>query len=176
LLRHDRPFNNCHLSDFTVVCYVDVYATLSLRHKTPYALLSHRNAHLPSVLTSITHASSGKQRQQQRQQQQQYCYIASLHFTSYHATSTSSITSHHSGTTRMSSQQQPSTTSTRSTRFMRGASHVNDPEGKLWAPARWIVQLIQYMIALVMLTLAEGFKAVFTGQKPSGRRRGGKRQ
>jgi hypothetical protein len=52
-LRHDRPFDNCHLSDFTVVCYVDVYATLSLRHKTCYALLSHRNAHLPSVLTSI---------------------------------------------------------------------------------------------------------------------------
>ncbi|KAM0697498.1 hypothetical protein Q7P36_002352 [Cladosporium allicinum] len=74
----------------------------------------------------------------------------------------------------MSSSQQPSTTSTRSTRFMRGASHVNDPEGKLWAPARWIVQLIQYMIALVVLTLAEGFKAVFSGQKPSGRRRGGK--
>jgi hypothetical protein len=74
----------------------------------------------------------------------------------------------------MTSSQQPSTTSTRSTRFMQGASHVNDPEGKLWWPARWIVQLIQYLIALVMLTLAEGFRSVFSGEKPSGRRRGGK--
>jgi hypothetical protein len=60
--------------------------------------------------------------------------------------------------------------STTSSRFMRGAGQVNDPEGKLWAPARWVVQLIQYMIALVMLTLAEGFKAVFTGKKPQHRR------
>jgi len=74
------------------------------------------------------------------------------------------------------SDAQQSTTSTRSTRFMRGAGHVNDPEGKLWAPARWVVQLIQYLIALIMLTLAEGFKAVFSGKKPQGRRRGGKTQ
>lgn len=61
--------------------------------------------------------------------------------------------------------------STRSTRFMRGAGEVNDPEGKLWAPARWVVQMIQYLIALIMLTVAEGFKAVFSGQKPPQRRK-----
>jgi hypothetical protein len=101
------------------------------------------------------------------------------------ATTRSSITPHQTNTQnrkqhrnrkpkKMTSSQQPSTTSTRSTRFMQGASHVNDPEGKLWWPARWIVQLIQYLIALVMLTLAEGFRSVFSGEKPSGRRRGGK--
>lgn len=59
---------------------------------------------------------------------------------------------------------------------MRGATQVNDPEHKLWAPARWVVQLIQYLIAVIMLTLGEGFKAIFTGEKPSGKRRGGKTQ
>lgn len=56
------------------------------------------------------------------------------------------------------------------TRFMRGAGQVNDPEGKLWAPARWVVQMIQYLIALIMVTLAEGFKAVVSGKKSRSRR------
>jgi hypothetical protein len=54
---------------------------------------------------------------------------------------------------------------------MRSAGQVNDPEDKLWAPARWVVQMIQYLIALIMLTLAEGFKAVVSGGKPQQRRR-----
>jgi len=58
-----------------------------------------------------------------------------------------------------------------SARFMRNAGTVNDPEHKLWAPARWVVQMIQYLIALIMLTLAEGFKAVVSGKKPQQRRR-----
>lgn len=53
---------------------------------------------------------------------------------------------------------------TRTTRFMRGAGHVNDPEGKLWAPARWVVALIQYLIALIMVTMGEGIKAIFSGK------------
>lgn len=61
--------------------------------------------------------------------------------------------------------------SARSTRFMRGAGQVNDPEGKLWAPARWVVQLVQYLIAIIMLTIGEGFKAIFSGQSPQHRRR-----
>lgn len=56
---------------------------------------------------------------------------------------------------------------------MRGAGQVNDPEGKLWAPARWVVQMVQYLIALVMLTVAEGFKAVFSRQNSQGRHRKG---
>ncbi|KAF2216024.1 hypothetical protein CERZMDRAFT_90048 [Cercospora zeae-maydis SCOH1-5] len=36
--------------------------------------------------------------------------------------------------------------------FMRGAGIVNDPEKKLWAPARWVAQLVQYLIALVMIS------------------------
>jgi len=46
---------------------------------------------------------------------------------------------------------------------MRGAGQVNDPEGKLWAPARWVVAMIQYLIALIMVTMGEGIKAIFTG-------------
>ena len=61
--------------------------------------------------------------------------------------------------------------STTSTRFMRNAGTVNDPEHKLWAPARWVVQMIQYLVALIILTLAEGFKAVVSGKKPQQRRR-----
>lgn len=59
---------------------------------------------------------------------------------------------------------------TTSTRFMRNAGTVNDPENKLWAPARWVVQMIQYLVALIILTLAEGFKAVVSGKKPQQRR------
>lgn len=61
--------------------------------------------------------------------------------------------------------------SSTSTRFMRGAGTVNDPEGKLWGPARWVVQMVQYLVALIMLTLAEGFKAVVSGKKLESRRK-----
>lgn len=67
------------------------------------------------------------------------------------------------------SQQDSST----STRFMRGAGQVNDPEHKLWGPARWVVQMVQYLVALVVLTIAEGFKAVVSGKSPQHRRKRG---
>ena len=69
----------------------------------------------------------------------------------------------------MSTSQQPSSHS-RTDRFMRGAGIVDDT--KLWGPAKWVVQLIQYMIAIVMVTMAEGVKAIFTGEKPQRRRDG----
>nr|POF01173.1 hypothetical protein CFP56_21121 [Quercus suber] len=57
-----------------------------------------------------------------------------------------------------------------SSRFMRNAGEVNDK--RLWGPAKWIVQLIQYLVALVMVTMAEGLKAIFTGEKRRSRRGG----
>jgi len=68
----------------------------------------------------------------------------------------------------MSTTQSPS--QSRTDRFMRGAGNVEDT--KLWGPAKWVVQLIQYMIAIVMVTMAEGVKAIFTGEKPQRRRDG----
>ncbi|TKA30754.1 hypothetical protein B0A50_02474 [Salinomyces thailandicus] len=53
--------------------------------------------------------------------------------------------------------------------FMRGAGDVQD--SNLWGPAKWVVQLIQYMIAIIMVTIGEGFKSIITGKKPEGRRR-----
>ena len=57
-------------------------------------------------------------------------------------------------------------------RFIRGAGEVReDPEQRLWAPARWVVQLIQYMIAIIMVTIAESLRAIFSGKSPSKRRK-----
>lgn len=53
---------------------------------------------------------------------------------------------------------------TRTSRFLTGAGEVQDK--RLWGPAKWIVQLIQYLIAIIMVTIGEGFKAIFTGEKP----------
>lgn len=53
---------------------------------------------------------------------------------------------------------------------MRGAGQVGDK--RLWGPAKWVVQLVQYLIAIVMVTMAEGVKAIFTGEKRK-KRRGG---
>ncbi|USW53740.1 hypothetical protein Slin15195_G070590 [Septoria linicola] len=69
----------------------------------------------------------------------------------------------------MSSNQLPSKQS-RASEFMRNAGTVNDPEHKLWGPARWVVQMIQYLIALIMITVAEGFKSIVSGEGPKKRR------
>ena len=56
-------------------------------------------------------------------------------------------------------------------RFIRGAGDVReDPDQKLWAPARWVVQMIQYLIAIIMVTIGEGFKSIFSGKSSRSRR------
>ncbi|EME46547.1 hypothetical protein DOTSEDRAFT_22597 [Dothistroma septosporum NZE10] len=67
----------------------------------------------------------------------------------------------------MADAQRPQ--ASRSSAFIRGASNV-DPENKMWWPARWIAQMVQYLVAIVVLTIAEGFKAIVSGEKPKGRR------
>lgn len=62
--------------------------------------------------------------------------------------------------------QQPTT----GERFMRGAGEVNDPENKLWGPARWVVQMVQYLVAIIILTIGKGIEAIFKGEKPSKRK------
>lgn len=55
---------------------------------------------------------------------------------------------------------------------MRAAGEVKeDPDQRLWGPARWIVQLIQYMVAIIMITIGEGMKAIFTGESPKKKKR-----
>jgi len=54
-------------------------------------------------------------------------------------------------------QQQHSKTSA----FIRGAGHVEDKN--LWGPAKWVVSMIQTMIALIIITMAEGISKIFTG-------------
>ncbi|KJX96905.1 hypothetical protein TI39_contig595g00002 [Zymoseptoria brevis] len=56
-------------------------------------------------------------------------------------------------------------------KFMRDAGKVYDPDHKLWAPAKWIVGIFQYLVAIVLVTIAEGFKSIVSGKKPQGRRR-----
>ncbi|KAK4627051.1 hypothetical protein CLAFUW4_04742 [Fulvia fulva] len=68
----------------------------------------------------------------------------------------------------MADSQQPSRDS-RSGAFIRGAGNV-DPENKMWWPARWVAQMVQYLVAIVVITIAEGFKAIVSGEKPKGRR------
>lgn len=59
-----------------------------------------------------------------------------------------------------------------SQRFIRSAGQVrDDPSQRLWGPARWVVQLIQYMIAIIMVTIGEGIKSIFTGESPKKRSR-----
>lgn len=39
----------------------------------------------------------------------------------------------------------------RTERFIRSAGEVReDPAQRLWAPARWVVQMIQYLVAIIM--------------------------
>lgn len=52
----------------------------------------------------------------------------------------------------MSDTQQASS-DTLSSRFIRGAGEVkDDPEHRLWGPAKWVVQLVQYMIAIIVVS------------------------
>ena len=68
-------------------------------------------------------------------------------------------------------QTQSTASSSKTERFIRGAGEVReDPEQRLWWPARVVVQMIQYLIAIIMVTIGEGMKAVFTG-KTSHRKR-----
>lgn len=87
----------------------------------------------------------------------------------------------------MADTQQPSRQS-KTADFMRGAGTVNDPENKLWGPARWVVQLVQYLIAIIMISgflatfcavrrgtdrlaaIAEGFKSIVSGGSSRRRR------
>ncbi|PPJ52386.1 hypothetical protein CBER1_09791 [Cercospora berteroae] len=69
----------------------------------------------------------------------------------------------------MADSQQPSRQS-KAADFMRGAGTVNDPDKKLWGPARWVVQLVQYLIAIIMITIAEGFKSIVSGGSSRRRR------
>ena len=63
--------------------------------------------------------------------------------------------------------QQPSKTE----RFIRGAGEVReDPDNRMWAPARWVVEMIQYLIAIIMVTIGESIKAIWSGEAPKKRR------
>ncbi|KAI6842129.1 hypothetical protein KC332_g4358 [Hortaea werneckii] len=64
---------------------------------------------------------------------------------------------------------QAPTQQSKADKFMRGAGEVRDTN--LWGPAKWVVQLVQYMVAIIMITIGEGFKAIVTGKKPQSRRR-----
>lgn len=45
----------------------------------------------------------------------------------------------------------PTAQPSKTERFLRGAGQVReDPNQRLWAPARWVVQLVQYLIAIIM--------------------------
>ena len=55
-------------------------------------------------------------------------------------------------------------------RFIRQSGQVQNKN--LWGPARWVVQMVQYLIAIVIITIAEGFKAIVTGESPHKRNRG----
>jgi hypothetical protein len=37
-------------------------------------------------------------------------------------------------------------------RFIRDAGTVQDPDHKLWAPVKWVVGMLQYMIAIVLVS------------------------
>jgi hypothetical protein len=69
----------------------------------------------------------------------------------------------------MADTQHP--TSSKTDRFIRGAGEVReDPEHRLWGPAKWVVQLIQYLVAIVIVTIGEGMKAIIKGEKPKSKR------
>lgn len=70
---------------------------------------------------------------------------------------------------KMDSQnpQQPSKTE----RFIRSAGEVReDPDNKLWAPVRWVAELVQYLIAIIMVTIGESIRAIVSGESPRKRR------
>ncbi len=47
-------------------------------------------------------------------------------------------------------------------RFIRASGQVQDKS--LWWPARIVVQLVQYMIAILIVTIANAFKAIISGK------------
>ena len=55
-------------------------------------------------------------------------------------------------------------------RFMRGDGEVHDPDHKLWGPMRWVAQMVQYLVAIIMLTIGKGIEAIFKGEKPKKRK------
>jgi len=66
-------------------------------------------------------------------------------------------------------QQQPSKTE----RLIRGAGEVrNDPNQRLWAPARWVVQMVQYLVAIMLVAIGESVKAIWSGKTPQKRASG----
>lgn len=36
--------------------------------------------------------------------------------------------------------------------FVRGAGTVHDPDNKLWGPARWVAQMVQYLVAIIIVS------------------------
>ncbi|KAF2861383.1 hypothetical protein K470DRAFT_215165, partial [Piedraia hortae CBS 480.64] len=58
----------------------------------------------------------------------------------------------------------------KSAQFIRDAGHVRNDDGRLWGPARWIAQLIQYMVAIIIVMIGKAFEAMFRGGKKSKRR------
>ncbi|KAK3110857.1 hypothetical protein LTR53_014424 [Teratosphaeriaceae sp. CCFEE 6253] len=56
----------------------------------------------------------------------------------------------------------------RTDRFLRQSGQVQNKN--LWGPAKWIAQLVQYLVAIILVTIAEGFKAIVSGQKGTRRR------
>lgn len=65
----------------------------------------------------------------------------------------------------MSGNQQKQHELTKTEQFIRDASQVKDPDHKLWAPARWVIMMIQWMIAIIIVTMAKGLAAIFTKQR-----------
>ncbi|KAF2163634.1 hypothetical protein M409DRAFT_25822 [Zasmidium cellare ATCC 36951] len=57
----------------------------------------------------------------------------------------------------------------KSSTFIRGAGNVRDPDNQLWWPARWVVQMIQYLVAIMVVTMAEGIKSIVSGERPKRR-------
>ena len=63
------------------------------------------------------------------------------------------------------SDRRTSQQATTGERFMRGAGEVQDPDHKLWGPMKWVVQMVQYLVAIIILTIGKGLEAIFKGEK-----------
>lgn len=63
----------------------------------------------------------------------------------------------------MSDNQQ--TQHSRTSDFIRRAGEVQDKN--LWGPAKWIVSMIQTLIALIMVTMGEAIAKIFTSEGTS---------
>ncbi|KAF1985107.1 hypothetical protein K402DRAFT_118167 [Aulographum hederae CBS 113979] len=71
----------------------------------------------------------------------------------------------------MSTQSQtPHQKTSLSDQFLRGASDV--PGGnEMWAPVRWIAELVQTLIAVIFVMIGKAFKAIFEGSDARSKRR-----